>query len=251
MQQPLRSFSVAEFSQCYPWLAESLVYQAEMESTSLCAREIVESGGSHSGLIVVADHQVSGRGRRGNVWQAQSASSLLFTLVLEPELDPSCWSKLGLSVGLAVVNVLRELGYSAALKWPNDVWVSGKKCCGVLVETVGDHVLLGVGLNVYSAPEVGSCLAAEGPDLSCSREELLGLVVQEIIRLVSISNLPHLIEQCNRVHSLTRETVSLFEAGASIEGEVIEITQAGGLRLVTANGERIVMQAHDVRILHV
>lgn len=107
--------------------------------------------------LLVAEHQTHGRGRMGRSWHATPGASLTFSLSLP--LAPSDWSGLSLVVGCAVAEALEPLQPEQAprlqLKWPNDLWLDGRKLGGVLIETVqagGQRVaVVGVGLNILAA----------------------------------------------------------------------------------------------------
>ncbi|MFY7866869.1 biotin--[acetyl-CoA-carboxylase] ligase [Roseateles sp.] len=107
--------------------------------------------------LLVAEHQTHGRGRMGRAWLSSPGSSLTFSLALN--LQPRDWSGLSLAVGCAIAEALEPLAGLAAgaqprlsLKWPNDLWLDGRKLGGILIETVsageGRMVVIGVGLNI-------------------------------------------------------------------------------------------------------
>lgn len=129
---------------------------------------------------VLADHQSSGRGRRGRRWQSPPGCNIYFSLgwnfnrVLE---DFSC---LPLLVGVAAAQALQDLHVTGVgLKWPNDVQVDGKKLGGILVESrplpgAGVSVVVGIGLNVFMQP---ASLEAEAIDQPwTSLDQLPGLI---------------------------------------------------------------------------
>lgn len=111
------------------------------DSTNERAKQLAEAGAPH-GTLVTADEQTAGRGRQGRVWTAPPGSALLMSLVLR-ELD----ERLPLT---AAVAVCEALPVEAAIKWPNDVWIAGRKVAGILVEGRPQEgwAVLGVGLNV-------------------------------------------------------------------------------------------------------
>jgi BirA family biotin operon repressor/biotin-[acetyl-CoA-carboxylase] ligase len=119
-----------------------------VDSTNTRARELAIRGAQH-GTLVTADEQTAGRGRQGRAWIAPPRSALLCSLVLR---DPP--ALLPLAAGLAVAECVDALSGSAvapaALKWPNDVLIDGRKVAGVLVEGRPQErwAVLGVGLNV-------------------------------------------------------------------------------------------------------
>lgn len=108
------------------------------------------AGGAAEGLVEVAEHQVSGRGRGDRVWTAPARSGLACSVLLRP--PPATrpqWGWLPLLAGLAVATPLARLSkLDVGLKWPNDVLLGERKVAGLLAEVTGDAVVVGVGLNV-------------------------------------------------------------------------------------------------------
>lgn len=115
--------------------------------------------GEPPGLVVVAEHQTSGRGRLDRSWVTPARAALTCSLLVAPDGVPLVrWPWLPLLSGLAVVDgVRRATGLQATVKWPNDVLVDGGKVAGILVERVerpgGAVAVVGVGLNVSSTRE--------------------------------------------------------------------------------------------------
>jgi BirA family biotin operon repressor/biotin-[acetyl-CoA-carboxylase] ligase len=129
------------------------IHLAEIDSTNLEARRRAEAGLAH-GACLAADFQSAGRGRLDRRWRAPRASCLLFSLLLRPAL---ALGEVFSLTNLAAVAVCRAVeGMSdlkPQIKWPNDVYLDGRKLAGILTEFTCraerlDHVVVGVGLNV-------------------------------------------------------------------------------------------------------
>ena len=122
------------------------------DSTNRRARELAE-GGAPSGTVVTAEEQTAGRGRRGRSWTAPARKALLYSGILRP-LDQR-HRLLPLAVPLAVSDAVEALGPARTqVKWPNDVWIEGRKVAGVLIEARPPRwAVIGVGLNVSIADE--------------------------------------------------------------------------------------------------
>jgi BirA family transcriptional regulator, biotin operon repressor / biotin---[acetyl-CoA-carboxylase] ligase len=126
------------------------------DSTNARARELAEAG-APGGLVVTASEQEAGRGRQGRSWFApQSGAALLYSALLRPLGERPL---LPLAAPLAVCDAAESLaGVDCAVKWPNDVWVEGRKLSGVLIESRferggGGWAVIGVGLNLSIATE--------------------------------------------------------------------------------------------------
>jgi BirA family transcriptional regulator, biotin operon repressor / biotin---[acetyl-CoA-carboxylase] ligase len=117
------------------------VHHRQTDSTNERAKELADAGAAH-GTLVTAGEQSAGRGRQGRVWTAPPGSAVLMSLILRDldELLPIA----------AAVGIAEALPVDAAIKWPNDVWIDGRKIAGILVEGRPQEgwAVLGVGLNV-------------------------------------------------------------------------------------------------------
>ncbi|NPB07054.1 MAG: biotin--[acetyl-CoA-carboxylase] ligase [Aquificae bacterium] len=123
-------------------LLSALVWVKELPST----QDELKRGGYPSGTVLVADRQTAGRGRRGRRWLSDEGG-LYFSFLLRPELFPELLP-LPVVLGLAVCRLLENEGLRPSLKWPNDVYLSGRKLCGILTEVSKSGLVVGVGLNV-------------------------------------------------------------------------------------------------------
>jgi BirA family biotin operon repressor/biotin-[acetyl-CoA-carboxylase] ligase len=105
------------------------------------------SSAANEGLVVLAEEQTAGRGRRGRSWVAPPRSSLLMSVLLFPPTPLSATGWLTALGAVAAAEVVHEwTGRKAGIKWPNDVRVEGQKIAGVLVER-GNGAIIGIGLN--------------------------------------------------------------------------------------------------------
>ena len=146
--------------------------------------------GAGPGLVVVAEHQTAGRGRLDRTWEAPERSALTFSVLLRPTVPARSWPWLPLLAGHAVATTLREAGFEAEVKWPNDVLIADRKVAGVLVERIetggGPAAVVGIGLNVrmtadeLPVPEATS-LALSAPDGTApDRTDLLVALLQTL-----------------------------------------------------------------------
>ena len=126
-----------------------------VDSTNRVARELAGEDKPH-GFAVLAGSQMAGRGRLGKAWQSPSGKGLYCTILVRPELAVEDYSKITLTAGLAVSLALEEIcQLQSQLKWPNDIYISGRKCGGILVETSAfegtderNFALVGIGVNI-------------------------------------------------------------------------------------------------------
>lgn len=145
------------------------------------------------GLLVVADEQTAGRGRRGRVWASPAGAGLYFSALLRPPRQPSAMALLTLAMGVGVAEgVAAATGLRTELKWPNDVLVGRRKLAGILAEgvavgTPAQAVVLGVGLNILSSaypPDVAKRATSLEDELGrpVDRGEVLAQVLVALAR---------------------------------------------------------------------
>jgi BirA family biotin operon repressor/biotin-[acetyl-CoA-carboxylase] ligase len=130
-----------------------MLYYAEVSSSNDLALEWAENGAA-DGSLVLADLQTAGRGRGDRRWVTRPGTALAMSLVLRPKtVETAHVARFTALAALGLVDALAKLGLSAAIKWPNDVLLGGKKVAGVLVEAVwrGNDLtglVVGMGVNV-------------------------------------------------------------------------------------------------------
>lgn len=139
-------------------------------------------------LLVIAEHQTAGRGRGENRWWSGDGA-LMFSLLVDSgsTLPIERWPQVSLTVGLAVCESVSELvaGKQIGLKWPNDVYLEGRKACGILIEVPPQsqgRMVLGVGLNVNNsfaqAPSQLQAIATSLRDVAARRFDLTDVLVR-------------------------------------------------------------------------
>jgi BirA family biotin operon repressor/biotin-[acetyl-CoA-carboxylase] ligase len=131
-------------------LLSALEWHAVCSSTNAMAAKAAARGVREI-YAVVAGEQTAGRGRLGRAWHAPPGTSLTCSLVLRPPAASAVLSLLPLLTGLALVEAVEILrpGTDAALKWPNDLLLEGRKAAGILVESACEGaVIIGIGVNV-------------------------------------------------------------------------------------------------------
>ncbi len=133
-------------------LGQTFHHFAVISSTNDHARELAEQGAGH-GEVVIAESQTGGRGRRGRPWVSPPGVNVYLSVVLRPELPPARVTELTLLASVAVCDALRQANVPAAIKWPNDLLVGGRKIAGILTELASEPervhwVVVGIGVNV-------------------------------------------------------------------------------------------------------
>ncbi|TFV76087.1 biotin--[acetyl-CoA-carboxylase] ligase [Blastococcus sp. CT_GayMR19] len=152
------------------WRSLEVVEEIGSTNAELIGRAADPSeGGAPEGTVLVAEHQVTGRGRLDRVWASPPRAGLTVSFLLRPEVPAARKGWLPLLTGVALAESVSEVtGVLPSLKWPNDLLAAdGRKLAGILAETVTrphpPAVVVGTGLNVSTTaeelPDTGTSLA--------------------------------------------------------------------------------------------
>tara|TARA_B110001452_G_scaffold266701_1_gene274299 strand:+ start:1021 stop:1857 length:837 start_codon:yes stop_codon:yes gene_type:complete len=248
-------------------------YRASTSSTMtdadafLCA----EGAAAAHGLLVLAEAQTAGVGRRGRSWESAPDGNLYFSLIWAPSNAADAMAmmpevvRLNLAAGVAVTRACASVGMrSARIKWPNDVWAGSpaRKLSGTILNFNGkDAAVLGVGINVLqggsvalpNATSVATELSRQQDDRTPSREQMLATFCTELERLMALSTAAVLDEYRTtdllagttvRVHHRTREE----DDPRDYDAKVLGVDAQGMLRVRAPGGEERSLSGEEVSI---
>lgn len=220
------------------------------DSTNSRARELVEAE-APGGTVVTATEQTAGRGRQGRSWMAPAGGALLYSAILRP-LDRR-HLLLPLSAPLAVCQAAEELrpDIECQIKWPNDVWVEGRKLAGVLIEAKPQDgwAVIGVGLNVAIEREefslelrdTATSLGAAGPGAVDDARRALDRALD---RWVAAE--PEATLAAWRARDALHGREVAWDGGTGVADG---IEDSGDLIVVAAGGDRVVLGAGEVHLV--
>jgi BirA family biotin operon repressor/biotin-[acetyl-CoA-carboxylase] ligase len=206
-------------------------------------------------VLVTAEHQSAGRGRQGRVWESPAHRNFYGSFVLCPKVAQAELAPITLVAALAVSDAIAGIGLSdAAIKWPNDVLLGGRKVAGILTELDSSAngefcVVVGIGVNLNLQegdfpPELRSkagSLAWHG-GRSVDRSDFVDSLTQAFLGRV------HAFEQqgfaglradYEQRHALQGEVVRV-DGGEGCTGRVLGVDDAGALLLATAQGQQAI-----------
>lgn len=240
-----------------PWGGDIAVHDS-LPSTQEEAKRLGRSGET-DGLVVIAEEQTRGRGRRDRSWVSPKGTGLYFSVYFRPKLYPGALQLVNLAAGLAVMEgVERSLGVALSLKWPNDLLLRGKKICGILSEASSDSEVIrdcctGIGLNI-APPEAK--IAREGLEnaayLAASVDEVdRGALVAAILPLFAgyvaelVTNAAAVLSRYRLACDTLGRLVTVHTDGEIFRGTAVEIGSSGELVLALGD-ERRAFYAADV-----
>jgi BirA family biotin operon repressor/biotin-[acetyl-CoA-carboxylase] ligase len=217
------------------------------DSTNSRARELAAAG-APGGTVVTADEQTAGRGRQGRTWTAPAGGALLYSAIVSPLSKRHALLPLATAVAVCEAAERLEDGLECRIKWPNDVWVDGRKLAGILIEAKPQDgwAVIGVGLNLAISseefpPELRETATSlrSAPSAAAAREaldEALGTWVDADAEEVLAAW---------RAHDALRGREISWKGGSGVADGVSE---TGDLLVLTAGGDRVALGAGEVHL---
>jgi BirA family transcriptional regulator, biotin operon repressor / biotin---[acetyl-CoA-carboxylase] ligase len=219
-----------------------------MPSTPWKIISLTAMEGAPHGTVVTAETQTAGRGRRGSAWLSPPGRNILCSLLLRPDWPLEHWPRLTHAIALAICETLEAHQLQPQIKWPNDIYLEGKKLCGILLETAaspqGMFVVIGFGVNVnLEAAEFPPDLSTIATSLriqterTWDREMLLGAILQRFAGRAeqASQDFPALLRAIAPRSMLIGQEVSLISHGIERRGRVLGLSAQGGLRFLATN----------------
>lgn len=197
-------------------------------SSTMDAAHALAAAGAPAGTLVLADEQTAGRGRSGRVWDSAPGAGLWMTIIERPRIADGI-GVLSLRVGLRIAPVLERWASSPVrLKWPNDLFVDGRKLAGVLIEARWrgprpDWVAIGLGVNLVAPHSVTAAALQEA-----SAEEVLAEVVPAL-RAAAFASGP-----------LAADELAAFARRDLAAGQRVSLPVDGLVRGISPDGELLV-----------
>ena len=216
------------------------------------------NAGEHlaEGYWLVADRQDAGRGRQGRRWLDAPGNFMGSTMVDLSPHDPPAPS-LSFVAALAVYEVVQPLlpqPGALMLKWPNDVLLNGDKFCGLLLERVAKHAVIGIGVNLAAAPDVQDrkiraiAQLRPSPPRDAFAQDLARQFALELSRWREFGLGPLLARWQAAAHQPGAELSVHDGSGQRVTGQYAGLAEDGGLQLRLANGDLRVIHAGDVTL---
>ena len=222
----------------------------EIDSTNNYMKENIYSFENYD--IVSAKVQTSGRGRRGNVWLSPEGMAL-FSFLLKPEKTLSIIeaTKLPLLAGISTLTALKKIKDGAySFKWTNDVFLSSKKLCGILIERVKDDFVVGIGINVANKIPEDIKNIAISLESDYDIDKLILKVVEEFSlyyeKFMSGKWL-EIVEEINRNNFLKDKKIRMHIGEQIFEGTAKNIAEDGRLE-IEMNGEIKLFSVGEITI---
>ncbi len=245
-----------------PAFWHTVEHHAETGSTNDLALDAVRDGVA-PGLVVTADRQTAGRGRRGRTWEDRPDGASLAVSVTIPALHEHR-TLVPLVAGVALADALRRMGLRAALKWPNDVLLelpgaddAGprelRKVAGILAEALPEGIVIGTGVNIDFRglePVEGATSVAEVLGRDVDRWVLLQGYLRALeawFRDLETTGPVRLLASYRQRCATLGEDVTATVASGPVQGKAVDVAPEGALVLEVADGSRVQVTSGEVQ----
>ncbi len=241
-------------------IAKTIQYYFELPSTNKTAKQLADNNNANNGTLIIAEKQTLGKGRFDRKWTSPS-SGIWMSLILKPNIPPSEASKITQIAAASVYKALLKFGINVSIKWPNDIFINGKKLCGILTEMKCDidrihYLVLGIGLNVnLNAEEITDELKdiATSLKLEFNKTFSKSLILSEILnnfeplyeKFILENNICEVLNICRQNSNLLNQKAKLITyhkeeivtcIGINDNGELI-VKDADGYEKAVTSGE--------------
>jgi BirA family biotin operon repressor/biotin-[acetyl-CoA-carboxylase] ligase len=243
-------------------LGKEIYYFDTVDSTNNIAKKEAAQG-CPEGSIVLAEEQLTGRGRLARGWFSPANAGIWLSVVLRPPFGPYDAPKCTLMAAVAITKAIKNVvGIECGIKWPNDILYDGKKIVGILTEMSAqmdaiNYVVLGMGINVNITQqnfpaeinEIATSLA-EITGYKVARLDLLNAVLSQLeqdYQRVINEGFSFVLEQWRHYTVTLGQVVDVFGIDKQFSGLAVDIDEDGALLIRTANGLEKVL-AGDVSL---
>ena len=241
-------------------------YFRSTPSTNIIAKNLAEDGSPH-GTAVISANQTKGRGRLGKSWYSAAGKGLYCSIIVRPQLAIEDYPKITLAAGLAVaIAIDRLVGVFTQLKWPNDIFIDGKKCGGILTESSSlnepvenRYAVIGIGLNLEATvpdfpvdirDKVTSLYIKTGKkyDAQLIFSVIHDEVLRQLERFCNEGFQPILVSWKDRDFLLGKEMQCVSSAGKIITGVSLGPDAEGQLHVKAADGKTHMVLSGDISL---
>lgn len=245
------------------YLGQDIVFYRETGSTNQDAKELALKG-AKEGVLIVADRQLSGRGRRGRDWISPPGKDIYMSLLLRPQCEIENASELTLVMAMSVLEAIQEQlpHVNVGIKWPNDIVINGKKICGILtemniVQQSIDYVVIGIGINVNQTEfhqdikaHASSIMMETGQE--ADRAKLIANVMKSFEinyeLFAKTQDLTYIISRYNKHLVNVDKQVKVLEPGGEYQGTARGINTKGELLVDCKDGSQVAVYAGEVSV---
>lgn len=237
------------------------VYKTIDSTNQEVKRQALEGAGQ--GLVVLAEQQTMGKGRRGRSFYSPAGTGIYMSVLFRPSPEQSKDVVLvTTAASVAICRAIRKvLNEESQIKWVNDVYFRGKKVCGILTEAVSDFesgqidtVVVGIGIN-YHVPEDGFPEEIRGiagsvctDENMIPRNSLVAAVLNELFAIYEKLSEREYMEDYRRWSNVIGKDVRFTSGDGWMDAKALDIDDDGGLLVQLDNGEKKTLRTGEITL---
>lgn len=229
-------------------------YFSEVDSTNNVCKRMLADGRSGA-FLVAANQQTSGRGRQGKSFYSPADTGIYFSLVLRPNTSLQNAVTATTAAAVAVCRAIEKLtDKKPQIKWVNDVYLDGKKICGILTEAVTnfeegtvDSVIIGIGINVSTADFPQALSQAGSLDADVNRNQLVAGVVDELIGIAD-AKYDEFIDYYRSHSYVLGKKINFIKNGKVTPATAIAIDESGGLVVELDDNSTTTLRSGEISV---
>lgn len=241
-----------------------------VDSTNLQAKRLMLDGEIKHGSVVFANRQTAGRGRLGRSFNSPE-QGIYVSIVVKPDFDMSKSVLITVAAAVAVADAIRQVcGQDAGIKWVNDIYIEGRKVCGILTEAetdfetgIIDSLIIGIGVNTSTAGfpaelrKIAGCVNAED---ARTKAELVSRITENTLANVaeiSREEVPGFMAGYRSKSILIGREIMVYKGVyrkdptsemGGLPARATDIDDAGGLEVVYRDGRKETLTSGEVSI---
>lgn len=230
-----------------------------VDSTNNYAKQRALAGGGN-GEVVVANEQTAGRGRLGRSFFSPADTGIYMSFLLQPCLPLEEAVLFTLTAAVAVCMAVEACtDKKPQIKWVNDIFLDGKKICGILTEAISDFetgvaqsVIVGIGLNVKTEqvqfPKALRSVAASLNTPGLQRNYLAACEINYFLRLAGTLDRAQILREYKKRSFVLGRTIQYIKNGVSYTAQAVDINEQGNLIVRFSDGTQDVLRSGEISI---
>lgn len=231
-----------------------VIFYDETDSTNNQAKRLINDG-EKGNLLVCAGRQTAGRGRQGKSFYSPEGTGIYMSLVIHPGSSLQNAVTATTAAAVAVCRAIEKItDITPKIKWVNDVYVNGRKVCGILTEAVTDFesgtvssVIIGIGVNITTENFPSDVENAGALNANISKSMLIAKIADELME-IALGDYSAFIGYYRTHSMIIGRQITFFENGTATDGTALAIDETGGLVVRTENGETRTLRSGEITL---
>lgn len=236
-----------------PWLTVEVLQ--EVDSTNSEARRRIKAGLTEP-LLLAAEHQTAGRGRQGKTFYSPAGTGIYMTLVLHPFVPLTDAVSVTARTSVAVCRAIRKMtDLRPEIKWVNDLYLNGKKICGILVEAISDYqagvtqsLIIGIGINVTTKTFPEELQEAASLCVELNRNRLIAGIAEELRKELGDWQDKGYLRDYRNWSMVLGKSIVWTQDGMKRKATALEIDDRGGLVVQNEDGSRHTLSSGEISV---